>query len=215
MTPKTFLQSTFGVHVNGASLGDGRSVADFSYRVPKLRNWLSLYGEGFTEDEISPLNYPWRAVWQGGLYLAKLPGVTRLDLRLEGGYTSPVDFSTCNGCYYHNYQYVNGFTNDGQLMGTWIGRAAQGESIQSTYWLNPTKKIGIELKHRKTDSQFLPQGGTQNDVAVNSDFLFKSGLRFSGTLQYENWQIPLLAATRQSNLTATLQLGFWPRARAK
>jgi hypothetical protein len=100
-------------------------------------------------------------------------------------------------------------------MGTWIGRAAQGESIQSTYWLNPTKKIGIELKHRKTDSQFLPQGGTQNDVAVNSDFLFKSGLRFSGTLQYENWQIPLLAATRQSNLTATLQLGFWPRARAK
>jgi membrane-associated phospholipid phosphatase len=215
MTVKTFLQSTFGVHVNGASLGDGRSVADFSYRIPKLRNWLSVYGEGFTEDEISPLNYPWRAVWQGGLYLAKVPKVTKLDLRVEGGYTSPVDFSTCNGCYYHNYQYVNGFTNDGQLMGTWIGRAAQGESVQSTYWLSATKKIGIELRHRKIDSQFLPQGGTQNDVAVNSDFLLKSGFRFSGTVQYENWQIPLLATTRQTNVTATLQLGFWPPARAK
>jgi membrane-associated phospholipid phosphatase len=215
MTLKTFLQSAFGVHVNGEPLGDGRSVADFSYRIPKLRNWLSVYGEGFTEDEVSPLNYPWKSVWQGGLYLPKLPGVTKLDVRLEGGYTSPVDFSTCNGCFYHNYQYVNGFNNNGQLMGTWIGRAAQGESIQSTYWLSSTKKIGLELRHRTVNRQFLSQGGTQNDVAVNSDFLLKSGFRFSGTVQYESWQIPLLATTRQSNVTATFQLGFWPQARAK
>jgi len=215
LTLKTFMQSNLGLHVNGEPLGDGRSVADFSYRIPKLRNWLTLYGEGFSEDEISPLNTPWKSVWQGGLYLAKLPNFHKVDLRLEGGFTNPVDFASCNGCFYHNYQYLNGYTNNGQLMGSWIGRAAQGESIQSTYWLSSTKKIGIELKHRKVDHEFLPQGGTQNDVAVNSDFLLKSGFRFSGTLQYENWLMPLLATTRQSNVAAIFQLGFWPQARAK
>jgi hypothetical protein len=95
-------------------------------------------------------------------------------------------------------------------MGTWIGRAAQGEALWSNYWFSATKKIGIELKHRKVDGQFLPQGGTQNDVAVTSDFLSKSGFRFSGTLQYERWQIPLLATNQQSNVTATVQFSFWP-----
>jgi len=215
LTPKTLLQSTFGAHVNGEALGDGRSAVDFSYRIPKLRDWLSLYGEGFTEDEISPLNKPGKSVWQGGLYFAKLPRVPKLDLRLEGGSTSPADFSTCNGCFYHNFQYVNGYTNNGQLMGTWIGRAAQGESITSNYWLSPTKRIGIELRHRKVDRLFLPKGGTQNDVALNADILQKSGFRFSGTFQYEIWQMPLLATKQQSNVTASFQIGYWPKVRTK
>ncbi len=215
LTPKTFLQSNLGLHVNGSPLGDGRSVADFSYRIPKLRNWLTLYGEGFSEDEISPLNTPWKSVWEGGLYLAKLPSFHKVDLRLEGGFTSPVDFSSCNGCFYHNVQYLNGFTNGGQLMGSWIGRAAQGESIQSRYWLSPTKTIEIEARHRKVDRQFLPQGGTQNDVAVKADFLLKSGFQFSGMVQYESWQIPLLAPAAQRNVTAGLQLAYWPRVRGR
>ena len=211
LTPKTFLQSAVGLHVDGEPLGDGRSVADFSYRIPKLRNWLTLYGEGFSEDEVSPLNTPWKSVWQGGLYFARIPKIAKLDMRMEGGFTSPVDFSTCNGCFYHNFQYVNGYTNDGQLMGTWIGRSAQGERISTTYWLSATRKIGIDLKHRKIDSQFLPQGGTQNDAAVTADILGKSGFRFSGMLQYERWQIPILATNRQSNITASVQLSYWPK----
>jgi len=215
LTWKTFWQSSAGVHVNGEPLGDGRSVADFSYRIPKLRNWLTLYGEGFSEDEISPLNTPQKSVWQGGLYLAQLPRIPKLDVRLEGGSTSPVDFSTCNGCFYHNFQYVNGYTNGGQLIGSWIGRAAQGESIASNYWLSATRKIGIALKHRKIDREFLPEGGTQNDVQVNSDFLLRSGLRLSGTLQYERWDIPLLATTRQSNMTASFEFSYWPKVGRK
>ena len=211
LTPKTLLKSALGVHINTEPLGDGRSVLDFSYRIPKLRNWLTLYGEGFSEDEVSPLNTAGKSVWQGGLYAAKLPKLNRMDLRIEGGSTSPVDFSSCNGCFYHNFQYVNGYTNDGQLTGTWIGRAAQGEALSSNYWFSATKKIGIELRHRKVDRQFLPQGGTQNDAAITSDLLTKSGFRFSGTLQYERWQIPLLASNQHSNITASLQFSFWPR----
>ena len=212
LTLKTFLQSSFGVHVNGEALGDGRSVADFSYRIPKLRNWATLYGEGFTEDEISPLPYPRKSALQGGVYFAQVPRIPKLDVRLEGGTTSPVDFPNCNGCFYHNFQYVNGFTNDGQLMGSWIGRAAQGEAISSTYWLSATRKIGIEMRHRKIDREFLPLGGTQNDVRVSPDFLFRSGLRLSGIFQYERWTIPLLSKAPQSNLTAGFEIGYWPKA---
>jgi hypothetical protein len=100
-------------------------------------------------------------------------------------------------------------------MGTWIGRAAQGESIWSNYWFSPTKRIGIELRHRKVDRQFLPLGGTQNDVALNSDFMTKAGFRLSGTVQYERWQMPMLAANRQSNVTASFQIGYWPQVRSK
>jgi len=156
-----------------------------------------------------------RFTWQGGLYFAQLPKIQKLDVRLEGGSTSPVDFSTCNGCFYHNFQYVNGFTNGGQLMASWIGRAAQGESITSNYWLSATRKIGIALKHRKIDRAFLPQGGTQNDVQVNSDFLLRSGFRLSGSLQYERWEIPLLAANRQSNVTASFEFSFLPKVGRK
>jgi hypothetical protein len=212
LTFKTFLESTLALHVNGTPLGDGRSVADFSWRLPKLRDRVTLYGEGFSEDEVSPLNTPWKSVWQGGLYLAQLPRFSKLDLRFEGGFTSPVDFATCNGCFYHNYQYVNGFTNNGQLMGTWIGRAAQGETVKSTYWMSATRRISLELRHRKVDREFLPQGGTQNDVALTADFLLRSGVRLSGMLQYESWQMPLLTAGEQSNITAQLQFAFWPRS---
>lgn len=215
LTPKTLLKSSLDMHSSGEPLGDGRSAVDFAYRIPKLRNWLTLYGEGFTEDEISPLSKPGKSAWQGGVYLAKFPRLAKFDLRLEGGTTSPVDFSTCNGCFYHNFQYVNGYTNNGQLMGTWIGRAAQGESIESNYWFSATRKLGIELRHRSVDRQFLPQGGAQNDVAFTSDWLAKSGFRFSSTVQYERWQMPLLAATRQSNVAASFEFSYWPRVHAK
>ena len=208
LTITTFLDSTFGKHYQGDVLGDGRTTADFSYRIPGLRNWLTLYGETLSEDEPSPIPYMRRNASQGGLYLAKFPGVPKLDLRLEGGYTNPPAF--CGICIYYNGQYNSGYNNDGRLIGTWIGRAAQGELIRANYWLSPRKKIGVELRHRTLDPGYLPQGGTQNDVAVNADIFTGPGFRFQGNLQYESWQIPLLATTRQSDVSMSLQFSFWP-----
>ena len=75
--------------MNGDVLGDGRSAVDFSYRIPKLRDWLSFYGEAISEDEISPIPYMRKSIFQGGLYSPRSRGITKFDLRLEGGYTSP------------------------------------------------------------------------------------------------------------------------------
>ena len=210
LTVKTFLDSNFGRHVHGDVLGDGRSVAAFSYRIPGLRNWLTWYGEAFSEDEVSPIPFMRKSAFQGGLYFAKLPMVPKLDLRLEGGTTSPVQGTFCSSCFYFNSQYNSGFNNDGRLIGTWIGRASQGELIRANYWLRPRQKIGVELRHRTVDRQYLPQGGTQNDVAVNADIFTGTGFRFSGNVQYERWQIPLLATGRQSDVAVSFQFSFWP-----
>src|SRR6266581_9609448 len=67
--------------------GDRRSGLSFSYRLPRMRNWLSLYGDGFTDDEFSPIAYVDVSAWHAGLYLSHFPRVSRLDLRVEGVYT--------------------------------------------------------------------------------------------------------------------------------
>jgi hypothetical protein len=206
----TFLDSFFGKHApnQGDVLGDGRTTADITYRLPGLRNWATFYAEAISEDEVSPIPFMRKSAAQGGLYLARLPGLPKLDLRLEGGYTNP--FTVCGICMYSNAQYVSGYTNEGRLIGTWIGRAAQGEQIRANYWLVARKKIGLELRHRILDPGYLPQGGSQNDVAVNADIFAGPGFRFTGNVQYERWRIPLLAATPQSDVSVSFQFSFWP-----
>jgi len=215
LTFKTLFQSTFGIHAHGGALGDGRSGADFSYRIPKLRNWATFYGEAMSEDQASPIPYIRQSIFQGGLYFAKIPTMPKVDLRLEGGTTSAISYDAEPASYFYwNGQYVNGYTNNGNSLGSWMGRSAQGETARIDYWFSAKNKIGLDLRHRTVDRQFLPQGGTQNDIAVNADFFVAPGFRFSGSVQHERWLIPLLAANRQSNFAVSFQMSFWPAVRA-
>ncbi len=59
---------------------------DFSYRLPWVRNWLTLYADGEVHDDISPIDAPRRASWRPGLYLSHVPGVPALDMRAEAVY---------------------------------------------------------------------------------------------------------------------------------
>src|SRR5713226_6613327 len=126
------IKSYTGFTVTNADITDPRSGVDFTYRVPWVRKWLTFYGDAFTEDEYSPLSYPRKSAFQGGIYMPRIPGFPKLDLRVEGGSTSPVDFPECPGCFYQNIRFVNAYTNLGNLMGTWVGRASQGEQAWST-----------------------------------------------------------------------------------
>ncbi len=197
---------------NANDITDPRSGIDFAYKVPGLRNWLTLYGDAFTEDEISPLGYPRKSAFEGGIYLARIPGLPKLDLRLEGGTTAPVDFNGgCAGCFYVNSRYPGGsYVNGGNLIGSWLGRGGQGEQAWSTYWLSPRNKIQLHYRHQKVDGDYLPQGGTLNDAGVNAEFQLNPELTVSGSVQYEKWNFPLLAPAVQSNVTTSLQLTFWP-----
>lgn len=203
----------FIVPVSGTAtdITDPRSGIDFTYRVPGMRKWLTFYGDAFTEDEISPLAYPRKSAFQGGIYAPRIPGIPKLDLRVEGGSTSPVDFSGCDSCFYQNSLFLNSYTNGGNLMGTWIGRASQGEQAWTTYSLTSKDTIQFNYRHRKIDARFVPNGGTVNDGGVKADIWLNATMELSGALQYEKWTIPTLAPTAQSNLTTSFQFTYWPR----
>lgn len=190
------------------------SVTGFlSYKIPGARKWLTFYGDAFTQDEYSPLGYPRKAVFQGGIYMPQLPGVRKLDLNVEGGSTEPTDFGpgVCNACFYASNRFLNGWTNSGKLVGSWIGRSSQGEEASSTYWLTPRNTIQVMYRHRKLNAEFIPQGGTVNDGAVRTNYWLGKSVRLSGWLQYEKWQIPVLDSSARSNVTASFEVGFWPR----
>jgi hypothetical protein len=210
-----FFKSVFslgnGPPGSSSDAGDIRSGVDFSYKIPGMRKWLTFYGDAFDEDEYSPLGYPRKSAFQGGLYMPRIPGVPKLDLRIEGGMTTPPDFPDCNGCFYQNTRFVNSYTNGGNLMGTSVGRASQGEQAWSTYWLGSRNTIQVNYRHRKLDSQFISGGGTVNDAGVRANFWFNNKFSLSGSVQYEKWQIPMLDSLVRSNLTTSVELGFWPR----
>jgi len=198
------------VSATATDITDARSGIDFTYRVPWARKWLTFYGDAFTEDEYSPLAYPRKSAFQGGIYMPRIPGVSKLDLRMEGGSTSPVDFGGCNGCFYQNTLFVNSYTNLGNLLGTWVGRASQGEQGWITYWLTPRNTIQFNYRHRKVDGQFLPHGGTLNDGGVRADFWLGPTTKLSGSVQYEKWNFPILDPLVRSNVTASVELSLWP-----
>lgn len=191
--------------------GDRRSGVDFSYKVPGLRNWLTFYGDAFTEDEFSPLGYPRKSAIEGGIYLPRLPGLSKLDLRLEGGTTAPVGFLGCAGCFYVNGRYPGGsYVNGGSLIGSWLGRGGQGERAWSTYWLSPRNKIQFQFRHQKVDGDYLPQGGTLNDGGVGVELQLRPQVTFLGSLQYESWNYPLLAPEAKSNWATSVGFRFCP-----
>lgn len=217
LTPQTFINSFKLANPSNnqsGSLthpGDRRSGVDWSYKLPWLRNLVTFYGDAFSEDEFSPLGYPRKSAYQGGVYLARVPGISKLDLRLEGGSTKPPGFPECHGCFYVNNEFPNGYTNSGNLLGSTLGRGSQGERAFSTYWFDARNKLQFFYDHQKLYSLMIPGGGTINHGGVQWDLQIRPSISMSGLLQYEQWTIPVLNPRTQSDWTTSVGLTFWPR----
>src|ERR1035437_1923823 len=76
---------------------------DFSYRLPFVRNWLTLYTDSEVHDDVSPVDAPRRASWRPGLSLSHDPPPPRRDTRPEPPPTAP---SSSNGAsQYGHFMY--------------------------------------------------------------------------------------------------------------
>jgi hypothetical protein len=194
--------------------GARRSGMDFSYRIPGLRDGMTFYAEGLAEhDEITPILGPDVAAWLAGIYIPRLPRISKLDLRVEGGYTDPPYSAgdVSHGAFYWDAAWITGFQNAGHLMGSWMGRQGQGAQAWTTYWFSPRNKLQFEFRHQKVSQQFIPNGGTLADASVRAEFWPKSTFSLSAAVQYEAWTFPVIATSRQSNVTSSVQLSFWPK----
>lgn len=194
--------------------GDSRGEFDIRYRIPGLRNWVTLYGDAFTDDEPNPLwgtNFD-KSAGIGGLYLSHLPKLPKLDLRVEGVFTDTPNSNPVlqHGFFYWETTYRNGDTNDGNLIGSWIGRQGQGAQAWATYWFTPKNKLQFSYRHQKVSAEFVAGGGTVTDAGVSADLWVRSEYSVQAFVQYEKWAFPVLSPTQQSNLTTSVQLTFWP-----
>jgi hypothetical protein len=192
--------------------GDRRSGVDFSYRLPGLRNWLTFYGDGFTDDQFSPIAYADRSAWHAGLYLSQVPLVPKVDLRVEGVYTDvPAGGQIGHGFYYFNFTWRSGYTNDGSLIGSWIGREGQGAQAWSNYWFSTHDRLQFNFRHQKVSQEFIPGGGTLTDVGVRGDYWFRSNMSVTASVQYERWLFPVIQPNAQRDVTVAVGIQFQPQ----
>ena len=200
--------------VANQDVGDRRGGFDFTYRVPGLRNWLTLYGDFFTDDDPSPLAAPRRSAIMPGIYLAKFPFLHKLDFRAEAPMTAQSAISQYEGqFFYFNGAYHDGYTNKGFLLGDWIGRQAKGLYLSSRYLISPTANVQFSFRNQVTDPEFIPGGGTLNDFRVTAEFPLGQSFKLSSFVQYERWNIPLLASGAQHNVTSSVELKYRPNWR--
>ncbi len=193
-------------------LGARHGNFDFRYRLPWLRNWLTLYSDSVVHDDISPVDAPRHAAWYPGIYLAKFPGISKLDLHVEGGSTDITTKSRGGQYYYYEGVYRDGYTNKGNLLSTWLGREGTGGQAWATYWFSPESTLQLGYRTLKVSYFFVPQGVSQTDGYAKLRYSWHNGLALQVMLQAERWRAPVLAPTPQVNLVSQIQLSFCPKS---
>lgn len=185
---------------------------DFTYRLPYLRDWVTLYTDSEVHDDVSPPSAPRRSGVRPGIYLAKFPGIHKLDFRLEGVSTDPVSQSTTGGkfLYWENVQ-RQGYTNKGFLFGDWIGRESKGGQAWLTYHLSPNESMQISYRRAKAPKDFVPLGTTQDNVSFDLVKRIRPDIEVHAWVQYERWKAPFLSPTAHNNFTTTAQFTWYPR----
>jgi hypothetical protein len=193
--------------------GARHSSFDFNYRLPFVRNWLTLYSDSIVHDDASPVDAPRHAGISPGLYLSHFPKLPKLDLRVEGVDTAPsIPGKYKLGQYiYWEAEYRQAYTNKGQLFGSWIGREGKGGQAWITYWLNPQSKVVLGYRNAKNTIDFVPGGTTQNDFNAQVILRVKKDLELNAFAQYERWNEPILKPGPQNQFTGSVQLTWYPK----
>ena len=210
---------------------------DFSYRLPYLRKWLTVYTDSEVHDDISPIDAPRRAAMRPGIYLSHFPLVPKLDLRVEAATTDPVSSTVAMREYGHFMYYETiqrqGYTNQGQLFGDWIGREDMGGQAWLTFHLSGNEWIQVNARNQKAAKDFIPgstsvanvtspvpctvkapcleNGGTTlNDVGFQVVKRIGKDIEINGNFTMEHWTAPIYLTGQQTVTTTDIQITWFP-----
>jgi hypothetical protein len=174
---------------------------------------LTFYFDSLVVDEVSPIGST-RATVNPGIYMPRIPKIPKLEFRAEGINEPRTTEFPPGFVYYNADRYRSGYTNDGALLASWIGRAGRGGQGWLKYSFSP--RTDVQLGYRLQEvSPALLEGGRLVDYSASTNLMLSSAVSFAGTVQYEQWHFPLLAAGRQSDVTASVQFTFWPHWQLK
>jgi Capsule assembly protein Wzi len=187
---------------------------DFNYRLPFLRNWVTLYSDSIIHDDVSPVDAPRHAAINPGIYISHFPGAPKLDFRAEAVSTDPPTSRSIGGTYiYWESVYKDVYTNKGYLLGNWIGREGKGGQAWLTWWLSPQERIQLSYRNAKSAKDFVPGGTTQNLIAANAIVRIEKNVELNALAQYERWTVPVLAPGQKSDFTTSVQMTWYPHVR--
>ena len=244
VTLHTFLKSFFSTASPGGTVKQGRDdpgarfgAFDFSYRLPFVRNWLTLYFDSEVHDDVSPIDAPRRAAWRPGIYLSHVPGVSKLDVRVEAASTDPPN-STPYARKYGQFMYweqveKQGYTNQGQIFGDWIGREDKGGQAWITYHLSGNEWLQVSARNQKATKDFIPGSTTQtfsgdgcpsqdgptclnpggttlNDVNFQAVKRISKDFEISGNFTLEHWKAPIYLPGQHTVTTTNIQFTWFP-----
>lgn len=220
VTLHTFLKGFFDINdttkeekYSREDPGARYSDFNFSYRLPFVRKYATLYVDAISHDDVTPISAPRRASYRTGLYISQFPGKLRkLDLRIEGVNTDPDVFPSHAGQFtYWEVVQVQGYTNKGFIMGDWMGREAKGGQAWLTYHLSGNEWVQLEYLHKKTPGDFIPLGTTQNQFKVSLVKRLGRDVELKSWVQYEGWKAPVYKTGYQQNTAASVQLTWYPK----
>lgn len=218
ITLKTFLRSFFSLTApqpadknSSADPGARFGAFDFSYRLPFVRRWLTLYSDSEVHDDVSPIDAPRRASWRPGLYLSHVPGIPKLDVRAEAVSTDPPITNSGGGRFmYWEVIQRQGYTNSGQMFGDWIGREGKGGQGWITYHLSGNEWVQFGIRNQKAAKDFIPNGTTLNNINVQVVKRIGKDFEINGNFTYEHWKAPIYLPGQHTVTATTIQLTWFP-----
>ena len=219
ITIHSFLRSFFSVQNVSAEEKLSRNdpgarfgAFDFSYRLPFVRKWLTLYTDSWAHDDVNPISAPRRAAIRPGIYLSHVPGLPQLDFRVEAPSTDPPTSRSNGGQFLYVEQVQKeGYTNKGFIIGDWIGRESKGGQAWLTYHLSPREDIQFSYRNAKAAKDFIPGGTTQNSFQFSAVKRLHEDLELRGLVQYEGWKAPVYKPGLQSNTAVAFQVTWFHR----
>lgn len=212
LTTKNFLLSFLGqTNSNNDVPGDSHSSFDWTFYVPKVRNYLVFYGDLYADDDFVPFQNPPKNPFRPGIYLTRFPLLPRLDFHMEAASTECANCPYPQLLNYWNSKYRDGYTNNGNLIGNTVGRMGRAIQFWFTYSISPQNTLQFTYKHNTVSRDFVPQGGAWQDYSLRHEMYLHSGFYVKSQLQYEHIsRYPLLFSEPQRNVTAIVELGFAP-----
>lgn len=131
-----------------------------------------------------------------------------MDLHLEAAYTNlPNDPRP--PVFYTNAHYAQGYTNNGQIMGGWIGPEAQSYQVWTNYWQTAQNKIQLGFRKQVVGGSYIG-GGSLQDLYGSYAFRLHRDLTVNTGFQNERWKFPALANSPQSNTIVSIQFAYHP-----
>jgi hypothetical protein len=209
LTFGTFLH-TFSPYGNLQAVDPGKRVTEINlnYHLPGFRRAIQVFSEGMAWDDPLQGKFISRFVWDPGVYLSELPKLHHLDARFEAVYTDPPK-EDHQGYFYSNAHYPQGYTNYGQIMGSWVGRQGIGGQASSTYWFSPQKKVDVFYRKMVSDVSVLG-GGSNGDFGSDVSWRIRPEIELVGQAQYERWKFPMLNQNARSDFSGSAGVRFYP-----